>query len=172
MLIGKDVIMRPIQFEDWEKTLIWRNDMFIKSSTMSHPFPITSEQEQTWYKEKISSKSNDYLPFSIINKANNELIGYMSLNAINWINRNCFIGGAIGEKANIGKGLGKEALELLIAYAFESLNLKKVYGYVLSDHPALKTWIKIGAVIEGTLIEHCFSGGAYRDVKIIAWRSK
>lgn len=169
MLEGKLVVLRPIRFEDWEKTLLWRNDMLIKASTMSHPFPITADQEQAWYKEKLLSKANDFIPFSIIDKTNDELIGYMSLNTINWINRNCFWGAAIGEKENFGKGFGRDMCELILNYAFKTLNMRKVYAYVYANHPAMKTWLKLGAAIEGKLKGHYFNLGVYEDVNVLAW---
>jgi RimJ/RimL family protein N-acetyltransferase len=172
MLTGKTIVLRPIQFEDWEKTYIWRNDMFIKVSTLSHPFPITREMEKKWYEEILINKSNTYLPFTVLEKKTNEIIGYFSLNSINWISRNCFVSGAIGEKTNIGKGYGKEAVELLLDYSFNSLNLEKVSAYVVSGHPALKTWEKTGAKVEGTLHKHTFNNGSYHDVILLAWFAK
>ena len=169
MLTGEKVILRPISFEDWEKTVKWRNDLEIKTSTMSHPFPITSEQEQEWYRGKLSSYDNRFLPFTIVSKENGEVLGFMNLNDIDWVNRNCFIGGAIGEQENFGKGYGKEAVKLLLDYAFGNLNLHKVYAYVLKNHPAIKTWYNLNAKLEGTLIEHSFQKGNYEDVCVVAW---
>ena len=51
MLKGEKVILRPIRIEDREYTVKWRNDLFIKSSTMSHPFPVTDELEREWRAE-------------------------------------------------------------------------------------------------------------------------
>jgi len=172
MITGEKIILRPIQFEDWEKTINWRNDLFIKSSTMSHPFPVTPEMEKGWYENVLKNKDNNYLPFTVISKENGENLGYFSLNNISWISRTAYVGGAIGNRQNIGKGLGREAVYLLIKYAFGYLNLQKVCGWVRTDHPAMKTWMKLGAVTEGTLHNHFFVDGVYHDVAIIAWFSK
>jgi RimJ/RimL family protein N-acetyltransferase len=169
MLTGEKVILRPIRFEDWEKTVKWRNDLFIKVSTMSHPFPITIEMEKKWYEENLNNKNNTFLPFTVQEKENGNVLGYFSLNNINWISRNGFVSGAIGEKSNIGKGYGREAVTLLLDYAFNFLNLNKVCAYVVSDHPALKTWESLGARIEGKLHKHYFAKGNYLDVVILAW---
>ena len=172
MLIGEKIILRPIKFDDWEKTYIWRNDLFIKASTMSHPFPITIEMEKEWYEVNLNSKNNNFLPFTVVDKASGNTIGYFSLNNINWISRNAFVSGAIGERSNVGKGMGNEAVELLLDYAFGSLNLHKICAYVKEDHPAMKTWLKSNAVIEGKLKEHYFEAGEYKNVLFISWLGK
>lgn len=171
MLIGEKIILRPIQYQDWEETINWRNDLFIKASTLSHPFPITFEMEKKWYEDNLNNKGNCYLPFTLIDKESGKILGYFSLNNINWISRTAFVSGAVGEKDKLGKGYGKEAVKLLLNYAFEFLNLQKVCAYVNSDHPALKTWEKLGAVIEGKLIKHYYGNGKYHEVLFISWFS-
>lgn len=169
MLTGEKVFLRPLKSSDIENTLIWRNDMFIKSSTMSHPFPITRQQEEKWYDSILSNYDNSKIYFGICDKTSGDMIGYMSLINIDWINRFCFVAGAVGSIGNIGKGYGKEAVQVINRYAFSNLNLHKVYAYVLSDHPALKTWYNTGAVNEGTLKSHFWTEDHYQDVNIIAW---
>jgi RimJ/RimL family protein N-acetyltransferase len=169
MLIGEKVILRSIRIEDREKTFKWRNDLFIKVSTMSHPFPITEELEKKWYEDQLTSKANTFIPFTAIIKENNEPIGYFSLNNINYINRNAFFSAVIGEKNFIGKGIGKEALVLLIQYGFNYLNLNKICCYVIADHPAVKTYKELGGKEEGRLKDHFFSEGKYIDVLILSW---
>ena len=130
---------------------------------------ITEEMEKQWYEKHLTEKNNSFLPFTVINKADENIVGYFSLNSINWINRNAFVSGAIGEETNIGKGLGKEAVILLLNYGFNHLNLIKICAYVKSDHPALPLWKKLKAINEGTLKKHIFSDGEYRDVDFLSW---
>jgi diamine N-acetyltransferase len=169
MLNGNKIVLRPIRFEDWNKTIVWRNDLFIKSSTMSHPFPVTEEMEKSWYEEKVQKKDNTFLPFTVVTREEGIVVGYFSLNNINWVSGNGFVSGVIGDKQNIGKGMGREAVELLVRYAFDHLKLHKVCAWVRADHPAIKTWIETGAIIEGTLHEHYFSEGKYHDVNFLSW---
>jgi RimJ/RimL family protein N-acetyltransferase len=172
MLTGEKIILRPIMMEDWEETVKWRNDLFIKSSTISHPFPVTAELEKNWYESHLKSKDSSYIPFTVISKGSGKVAGYFSLNNVNWISRNGFVSGAIGERQDQGQGMGREAVELLLKYAFENLNLHKIYAYVRTDHPALKTWADLGAVTEGILKEHFFCQGIYHDVALLAWFNK
>jgi RimJ/RimL family protein N-acetyltransferase len=169
MLTGEKIILRPIMMEDWEETVKWRNDLFVKASTMSHPFPVTAELEKDWYESHLKSKDSSYIPFTVISKENGKVAGYFSLNNINWISRNGFVSGVIGERHDQGQGMGREAVELLLKYAFESLNLHKVCAYVRTDHPAMKTWLDLNARIEGELKDHYYCDGKYFSVNLIAW---
>jgi len=169
MLIGEKVILRPIAFEDWEKTLQWRNDLEIKSSTLSHPFPITAEQEQEWYRDKLSSYDNRSIHFTIVTTEKGEAIGFIHLNSIDMINSNCHFGVVIGEKRDWGKGFGKEAVKLILNYAFSILNMNKVYCQVIKKHPSIKTYFDLGGIEEGSLKHHVFKNGNYEDVYILAW---
>jgi RimJ/RimL family protein N-acetyltransferase len=65
--------------------------------------------------------------------------------------------------------MGREAVVLLIRYAFDHLNLEKVFAYVRADHPAKETWIETGAVSEGVLKNHFYSEGEFRDVHVLSW---
>lgn len=169
MLTGEKITLRPVRLEDREATVKWRNDLFIKASTMSHPFPVTDELEREWYEKVLRSKDNSYLPFTVISKDDARVLGYFSLNNINWVSRNGFVSGAIGDKGNMGKGIGREAVALLLKYAFDYLNLIKISAWVKTDHPAMKTWLELGAVKEGVLARHFYSEGRYSDVAFISW---
>lgn len=145
------------------------NDMFIKISTMSHPFPVTQEHEAAWYDSILTKTDNSKVYFAICEVASSELIGYLSLVNIDWLNRNCYWGAVIGKHENQGVGYGREAVSLAIGYAFSHLNMHIVYASVRADHPALKTWLNTGAKIEGTLKQHYWDSGVYLDVHVLAW---
>ena len=172
MLKGELVTLRPIRFEDWEKTIQWRNDMLIKNSTMSHPFPITDEQEQQWYRKKLEGFDNSFIPFAIDENKKQENVGFIHLNNIDMVARNAFFGVVIGDKSNFGKGFGKEAVSLILKYGFNNLNLHKIYCYVLEKHPALKMYIALGGMQEGLLKDHHFNQGKYENVCVLAWYAK
>lgn len=169
MLIGNLVVLRPLRAEDLPLTLEWRNTMFVKTSTCSHPFPITREQEENWYQRILKSTDARRIYFMICEKQTMREIGYVFLDDLDWINRRCYWGATLGKEEFTGKGFGREAVMLIIDYAFRNLNMHKVLANVLSDNGALHTWVHTGAVIEGTLKEHVFNDGKYKDMNILAW---
>lgn len=172
MIIGNRVYLRELRRDDMKMTLSWRNDIKLKSMTMSHPFPVTSEIEDKWYDTALNSDQTKRSYYAICKKDTSEIIGYIFLGDFDWISRHCCWGGLIGDGSNQGKGLGREAVNLIINFAFEFLNMNKVYAWVRSDHPALKTWLRTGAVIEGELMEYYWNGTSYHSVSIISWNQK
>jgi len=125
MLTGENIYLRPLRFSDWEKTIQWRNDFELKKSAMMHPYPVTEFLEKEWYEELLKSKSSKFIYFAIADE-NDSPVGFIFLNNINPVNKNCYLGIIIGDKGQRGKGYGSEAIRLLLRYAFNTLNLNKV----------------------------------------------
>jgi diamine N-acetyltransferase len=86
---------------------------------------------------------------------------------INFIHRNAEI--QIIIKSNFqGLGLGKIAMAKGIDYAFNILNMYKVYLYVdAENHRALHMYSDLGFVQEGVLRRHFFVEGTYHDSVIM-----
>ncbi len=63
----------------------------------------------------------------------------MGIHRINWKDRTATTGAVIGEKAYWDKGYGSEAKMLVLDYAFNMLNLRKICSQVLAfnkrSHP-------------------------------------
>lgn len=168
MLKGEKISLRPLMFSDWEKTIQWRNDIIIKRKAMMHPFPITEMVEKEWYENILKSKNQESVYFTVIDKLD-EPIGFVVLNKINQINKNCTLTIVIGESASQGKGYGKETMKLIIGYAFNTLNLNKISVEVISiNEPAMNLYKALGFVEEGILKKHFFSDGQYMDVLIMS----
>jgi RimJ/RimL family protein N-acetyltransferase len=62
-----------------------------------------------------------------------------------------------------GKGYGTEAVKLLLKFAFNDLNLNKVYLKVFQNNErAIKCYLKAGFVKEGLLRKESFIDGSYQ----------
>lgn len=172
MIEGKKVILRPLVIGDWKTTLKWRNDLSIKKMAMMHPFPVTDSNEKKWYEDLLTSKNDKTVFFAVENKKK-EVVGFVSLNNINRINRNCYLSIVIGDEKNQGKGYGKDAVETIVKYAFGILNLKKVNLEVLKiNDKAISLYKSLNFVEEGRLKEHFYFGGKYNDVIIMSCFNK
>jgi UDP-4-amino-4,6-dideoxy-N-acetyl-beta-L-altrosamine N-acetyltransferase len=169
MIRGEKIFLRPLKYEDWEKTITWRNNLEFSSLIMSHPFPVTEELEKEWIKSVLEDKNDSSVHFGICLLDSEELIGITKLFNLNWISRTCYFGIFLGSKENRGKKYGKEVTELIIKYAFNSLNLRKILLEVITNNqPAIKLYQKIGFVIEGKLKRQYYASNAYHDVLIMS----
>jgi UDP-4-amino-4,6-dideoxy-N-acetyl-beta-L-altrosamine N-acetyltransferase len=168
MLKGRNITLRPLKMSDWEKTIQWRNDIEIKKMAMMHPFPITEMVEKEWYENILKSTSNRTVYFTIVKK-NDIPIGFVTLNKISYTHKNCALGIVIGEKDDQGKGYGKEAMALIISYAFNTLNLNKITVEVVENNKtAIALYKKLGFTEEGRLKQQFYAEGKYLDVIILA----
>jgi diamine N-acetyltransferase len=92
-----------------------------------------------------------------------EFAGVVELGDINFLHRTTEIQIIIAMPFR-GKGLAEQALRYGIRYAFDVLNMHKIYLYVDVDNaPAVHIYKKIGFVEEGNLRKQFFVNGEYHD---------
>ncbi|WP_302846751.1 GNAT family N-acetyltransferase [Virgibacillus salinus] len=87
----------------------------------------------------------------------------------------------MGDKNYRGKGFGQESFRLLLDFAFNELNLHKVYLRVFSfNEGEIRLYLKLGFYEEGELIEQFYREGSWHNVIFMdlfkrdykkAWRS-
>jgi len=158
---GKNVYLRILELSDIPRTQKWISDPDISENLGYLPVKSLYQQEQ-WYKS-IANDNSRYI-FTICLSQTDELIGIVGLGLINYISRNASISIFIYDKSYRGMGYGFEALKLLLKFAFESLNLHKVYARISkSNIQSVNIAKKLGFVQEGILREHYYSGGVYHD---------
>jgi RimJ/RimL family protein N-acetyltransferase len=64
-----------------------------------------------------------------------------------------------------GKGYGKEIEAFIYRYAFEHLNLHKLYCEVYSENESvIRLHERMGSRVDGVLREHVYNRGKYKDV--------
>jgi len=168
MLKGLNIILRPLKLSDWERTIEWRNDLTIKNMAMMHPFPITEINEKDWYTRLVGSTDNKTIYFTIT-LSHDEPIGFIMLRRIDYIHRNCYLGIVIGVDTERGKGYGGEAIDLIMDFAFKTLNLNKIIVEVLCGNDmALLLYKKLGFKEEGRLKQQYYCCGEYLDVVLLS----
>lgn len=170
MLIGKNIVLRPLKMDDLQKTFEWRNNLELIKLTQGIRFPKTIEMEKDWFNQILNDKSNKNIYFGIDEIKTGEFIGIIQLNNIDYISGTAIWGFIIGDSKNQGKGYSIEAPRLLFNYAFKVLNLRKIFGYPIEFNEAtFKMHQKLGKFIEeGRLKKHVYFDGKYHDVIILS----
>ena len=80
------------------------------------------------------------------------LIGLADLSLEHWSQRDAFIGIGLGERADWGQGYGTDAMRLILRYAFDELNLRRITLTVFEyNERAQRTYRKLGFQEEGRL---------------------
>jgi len=166
---GDRVALGVLVKEDIDVLWYWVNDKEVTqylSENLFHKIH-TREMEKNWL-ESILEGKEDTLTFAILLLPEYRMVGIISLSRINWINRNAELAIFIGAKELWGKGIGTEAIILLLVYAFNILDLKKVYLRVFEyNKRAIRCYEKVGFRRVGVLRKHRLRHGKYWDVIIM-----
>ncbi|WP_419883948.1 GNAT family N-acetyltransferase [Peribacillus sp. B-H-3] len=105
---------------------------------------------------------------AIVLKESGKVIGTCSF--IDWSNEhsNAEIGYVLNQNY-WGKGLATEALQELIKFGFEKIQLNRIQGRCDIDNiGSEKVMLKVGMCFEGTLRKNEFIKGEFRDTKIFS----
>ncbi|OGI87764.1 hypothetical protein A2995_00600 [Candidatus Nomurabacteria bacterium RIFCSPLOWO2_01_FULL_33_24] len=166
-LEGNKVILRPIRKEtDLELFTRFFNDPEVRFY-LSSVFPKTIRDEENWFDNQVGK--NDNVILSIETREDSRLVGLMGLHRINWISKTAFTGACLGEKEYWGKGYGTDAKMILLNYAFNTLNLRKICSTAYDFNKRSQKYNqKCGYQIEGLRKKQFFVRGSYCDEVLLA----
>lgn len=165
--VGKKVVLRPMRKStDLEPCLRWINDPEV-SRFLKAFVPTTEAMETEWF-DQIGKSKNDFT-FAVEILPDHVFIGVMSLHRVNWKDGTATTGAIIGEKEYWGRGYGKEAKMLLLDFAFNTLNLRKICSSVKAFNGRSLNYNKrCGYQEEGRRAKQFFVDGAYHDEIFLA----
>lgn len=121
---------------------------------------ITEKQHHQWFKNVSSSKTERYFIFSI----DHTDTGFVSFKDVDHHHHHCHWGFYIGEVQS-PKGSGSVMGFLALEWAFQQLEVEKVYGEVLSNNEkSLSYHQSLGFRKEGHFRNHIVRNNKYLDV--------
>lgn len=166
MLKGERVILRGIRRDDLLRLWEFNNDPEVEiAGGGDPPIPQALERLEAEYDESVKKGGRDDTTFAI--EADGKLIGQCGLygfNDMHGVVHRCDLGIAIGDKDYWGRGYGREAITLLVDYAFTHWNVQRVGLQVLaSNERAIRSYQAVGFVEEGRLRRYMWSNGNYVD---------
>jgi len=159
-MVGKKCYLSPMDINDAEKYTEWLNDLEVIINLTHYNKVINVENEKNFL-ENLSKEHN----YSIIDIETNELIGSCGFIGLDHLNQTAEIGIFIGNKTHWNKGIGTEALILLLDYGFMALNLHNIQLRVYSfNERAIKSYKKIGFKTIGNRREALRRGNKLYDI--------
>jgi diamine N-acetyltransferase len=160
MLIGGKVTLRSFEENDIENTVKWLNDLEY-GILIDRVLPTTIHERKEWF--YAISKDKTAITFAVTLSENNTHIGNCGLINLDCRSRRGQIWIYLNDQ-HIGEGLGKEAIYLILEYAFHYLNLNRIYLYVVSTNVrAIKFYERCSFKNEGTFRQHIFLKNQYVD---------
>ena len=163
MLRGEKVTLRPVERDDLKLLHEFRGDLEVHVLADDDPWlPRPFESFEKFFEERL--KSTDPEAWFAM-EVDGRLIGDCGLWDFDITSRHCNLGISIGERDSWGKGYGRDAVRLLVDYAFRHHNLVKVCLTTASDNErAIRAYEAAGFEREGLLRRQAWSNGEYKDI--------
>lgn len=162
--MNEQVTIRPVTEADTDRIIAWRN----APSVMAHFIyrtPLTRKAHLNWLHNRV--ETGEVAQFVIYD--GETAVGSVYLRDIDRSNQKCEYGIFIGDDSCRGKGIGTVAAKLALAYAFEELQMNRVYLRVFADNTrAIKSYEKVGFRYEGTFRQDVMIDGAGVDIVFMA----
>lgn len=161
MIEGRKVRLRAWEREDARRGHQWRNDPEVMCF-LAGRYPISLAEEERII-EGFATPSPDALRLAMETK-DGVHIGSIGLGRIERENRTAELGIMIGEKDHWDKGYGTDAVCTLLDFAFNQMNLNRVWLRVHElNARAMACYRKCGFREEGRLRSHFYWEGRYCD---------
>ncbi|NPV65694.1 MAG: GNAT family N-acetyltransferase [Anaerolineae bacterium] len=164
LLRGQRVRLTALDKADAAPARAWTEDAGYLRLLDSAPALPRNLEQVTRDLERAASGRSD-ITFAIRPLDGDELLGIAALSEIEWNNQLAWLSIGIGDQANRGKGYGREAMTLLIDFAFRELNLRRLQLTVFSyNTPAIALYEKLGFHREGVMREVILRDGQTYDM--------
>lgn len=119
---------------------------------------------RSFMEKELDGKENLF-PFAIRALDDGRVVGEVGLDGVDWARGDTFVGIGIFERELWGKGYGTDAMRLVLRYAFQELNLRRVTLDVFGYNPrAVRSYEKSGFRHEGRLRQLLFRDGQRHDL--------
>ena len=165
-MINNNVILRPMTEQDTDNVIKWRNAPSVMENFIFRT-PLTREAHLNWYNNRVLT--GDVAQFIIVDTDTNTDVGSVYLRDIDRNNQKCEFGIFIGEESCRGKGIGAKASKLILDYAFNELELNRVFLRVFAKNErAIKSYENAGFKYEGTFRDDVIIDGVAYDMVFMA----
>ncbi|ONI86623.1 GNAT family N-acetyltransferase [Saccharothrix sp. ALI-22-I] len=164
-LSGELVLLRPVTAADVPALMPMFGDPEITRLTGSHG-GVDEVRLRAWYDTR--GDQDDRLDLAVVEQATGDVVGEAVLNDWDAGNESCgfrisFVPGTFG------RGLGTEAVRLIVGYGFEKLGLHRIALEVYAFNPrARRVYEKVGFVAEGVLRDALLWEGERVDATVMS----
>ncbi len=178
MLRGERVGLRPLETQDVYSLVKWFNDQrVLEDLGADHiSFSVSLEEEKVILERMLRDVRAQW--FIIVKLEDLEAIGIIGLANIDERNASAEARIIIGEVKEWGKGLGEEALGMLLGFGFDSRGLHRIWLRVaVYNERARRLYEKCGFVEEGRFRHDHYHKGQWQDAYWMSildseWRGK
>ena len=163
---GAKIEIGPIDRQDQSLLFGWVND--VEAARFDLAFrPMHWQAFSHWMTVAGNDPANVH--FAIRGAATGSTLGYMFLKGVNTVHRSAEVGIRIGREVDRGKGFGREAMQLALLYAWQVLNLRRVWLMTMAaNERALRSFSAAGFQQEAVLRKALYLSGRWNDEVIMS----
>lgn len=169
MIFSEDnrIGLRAIEREDLPQIKVWRNNEDLRRNFREYR-EFSDCQKEGWYESMVGD--NRFEMFVIEDVEEKQLVGVAGITYIDWVNRHGDVHFYIGkEGAWIDEVYSPTAIQVLLEYGFETLNLNKLWAEIYEvDVKKLEFFKGLGFKVDASLREHYFFKGRYYTSHILS----
>ncbi|MCC6382131.1 MAG: GNAT family N-acetyltransferase [Dehalococcoidia bacterium] len=163
---GRLVRLRAREPEDEPLLYAWFNDPSV-TEHLAIRYPLSHRDEHAFL-ERAASVSYAGASFAVVTRADDRLIGGVSLERTSPENRSAVLGVAIGDRTCWDGGYGTDAMRTVCRVGFEMMNLHRVELDVFAaNERARHVYEKVGFRLEGRRRDAHYKHGRYQDVLVM-----
>jgi len=145
----------------------WFNEAETTNTMQKGYFPNTPQKQLIYFRDHIEN-SETKIQLGILHKLDNVLIGVISLNNIDYLNKKCEVAGLIGNRRYKAIKYFLEANKLIFKHAVNTLGLHRIYGGSLSKEVSIYYERMLEFQQEGVHRQEVFKNGEFNDVYYFA----
>ncbi|WP_439021990.1 GNAT family N-acetyltransferase [Bacillus thuringiensis] len=150
---NKAITLSAIRETDAKVMVRWQEDSeYLRNIDTDLAFPQSLHEIAS--DRLLRGRKSNSVSFMLRTVQDDRLIGFVAIHGIEWNNRTGLLAIGIGDVNDRGKGYGKEAIQLILKYAFYEMNLHRVGLDVISyNKAAIALYKKMGFQMEGCMRE-------------------
>lgn len=144
-LVAMEPTRDAVLFSKWG-----RDGEYVRLLDSDPPRLWSAKAIKGWIEKDLGKEPPEVINFMIHTLAEDQPIGFIGLDGINWIHGEAWLGIGIGDRSFWGQGYGTEAVRLILKYAFDELNLYRISLNVFAyNERAIRAYQKAGFINEG-----------------------
>jgi RimJ/RimL family protein N-acetyltransferase len=161
---GRNVRLTAVRDSDAGVIEGWFNDTrFLRYYDFVPALPLRRREVESFL-DGFADSSEKYI-FALRMIDSEEIIGILGFCQIIWSSGTASLFIGIGNSSCTGRGLGKEALRLLLDFGFNELNFYRLQLNVIAyNEAAIKLYESLGFIREGTYRRHVLRDGIRYDM--------
>ena len=166
MLVGERVRLRLLERGDLESIAQWRREPRVAANFFG-AWPFASSEQERWYEGYLADPTQRMW---IVETAQGGPIGCMALTSIDYHNQSAELGRVlIGDQNHIMADCAKEAVGILVRFAFQDVNLNRIEVRFFANNTAAGDLYRAcGFLPEGVLRQAIWKAGEHQDVMLMS----